>query len=585
TLREGRHELAHRRIAVVREGEDAAAILRGAVPERIAAGVAEAGARSVAFLFAGLGDHYPNMARGLYEAEPVFRAEVDRCAEFLRPLLGTDVREALFSGDAPSDAPASGIDLRAMISGQATDPAAERLNRTELAQPAVFVVDYALAKLWMSWGIVPAAVIGHSLGEYAAACIAGVLSLEDALRLVAARAKAIAALPGGAMLAVSLDADTLRPLLGPALSIATVNAPGLCVAAGPGDAVAALEAKLAETGVTTRRLATTHAFHTPMLADAAARVTEVARAIRLRAPRIPMVSNVTGTWMTDAEATDPAYWSRHMLGTVRFDEGIGTLLAEKGRVLLEIGPGQTLSAFVRQRPGDGEEVPVAVIHSLRSAFDRRPDQAVLLEALGRLWLAGVRPGWKAFRGTERRRKVHLPTYPWERQRYWVEAPSESSAPALSVSSDPADWIYVPDWNRTPSPSPSPAISRVAIIAEDGTGDAFAAAIRKMGREATIHHLHVSVARDDFRALVDAIGAAVDVVVGLTNDSVTLLMLPEALSHARMGTRLIAVTRGGQDVTGRETLDVAASAVAAAAMVIAQEHPGLRCRTIDIDGGD
>jgi acyl transferase domain-containing protein/acyl carrier protein len=584
TLREGRHAFAHRRIAVVRQGEDAAAVLRGAIPERVASGVAEAGARSVAFLFPGLGDHYPNMARGLYEAEPAFRAEVDRCAEVLRPLLGTDIRDAIFAGDAPSDAPQTGgVDLRAMLARTAPTAEGERLNRTAVAQPAVFVVDYALARLWMSWGIVPDAVIGHSLGEYAAACIAGILSLEDALTLVAERAKLIDPLPGGAMLAVPLDPDAVRPHLADGASVATVNAPGLSVVAGSEDAVAATEQRLREAGVVARRLATTHAFHTPMLSPVAERLTEAARTVRLRPPRIPMASNVTGTWITDAEATDPSYWSRHMLGTVRFAEGVGELLREPGRVLLEVGPGQTLSTFVRQRPGDGEAAPVAVIASLRHALDRRPDQAVLLEALGRLWLAGVKPDWKAFRGAERRRKLHLPTYPWEKQRYWVEAPSGSAqTPVARASADPADWTYLPDWRRSPAPPASDGIERVLVIAEDTSGDDLAAAIRRTGRTAVARRVSAAPERDDLRAIVDEQFELPHAVVCITRDPVTVLMLGAALAHAGSGARVVAVTRGAQDVTGRESIDVAAASVAAACLVMTQEHAPLRARAVDVE---
>jgi phthiocerol/phenolphthiocerol synthesis type-I polyketide synthase E len=590
TLREGRHAFAHRRIAVVRQGEDAAAILRGAVPERVAAGLAEAGSRSVVFMFSGLGDHHPNMARGLYEAEPAFRAEVDRCTEILRPHLGLDIRQVLFPGEAPSDeAPAaSGFDLRRMLERTTPGADAERLNRTELAQPAVFVVDYALARLWMSWGVVPEAVIGHSLGEYAAACIAGILSLEDALRLVATRAKLIDPLPGGAMLGVSLDADAVRAYLADGLAIATVNAPGMCVVAGPADAVESLERRLAGTGVTARRLPTTHAFHTPMLAPAAERLTEVARTLRLRTPRIPMVSNVTGTWITDAEAADPAYWSRHMLGTVRFAEGIGELLRDGGRVLLEVGPGQTLGTFVRQRPGGGEHAPAAVIPSTCFAYDRRPDQAVLLEALGRLWLAGVRPSWKAFRGTERRRRVHLPTYPWEKQRYWVEAPNASAVPASTPrsSADPADWTYVPDWRRASPTTPDGAdIERFLVVSTDETGDPLGAALQRAGRRAMVRRIPPTADRDDFRSLADDLRDAPDAVVLAGNDPVALLMLAAALAHAGIGARIVAVTRDAQDVTGREALDTSGAAVAAAALVVSQEHPSLRCRVVDVEEED
>jgi phthiocerol/phenolphthiocerol synthesis type-I polyketide synthase E len=430
-------------------------LLRGSAPDRVATGAADESSPSVAFLFPGLGDHYPGMARGLYDAEPVFRAEVDRCAEILRPHLGLDLREVLFAGGGRRGPRVGGMDLRRML-GRAPgdDPAAERLNRTEIAQPAVFVVGYALARLWMSWGVRPEAVIGHSLGEYVAACVAGVLSLEDALAVVAARARIIGELPAGAMLAVPMDADDVRPRLADGLAVATVNAPGLTVVAGPVDAVDALEARLTADGIAARRLPTTHAFHSPMLEPAADRLAEAFAGVRLSPPRIPMVSNLTGTWLTEAEATDPTYWTRHMLGTVRFSDGVRTLLEAPGRVLLEVGPGQTLGAFVRQR-ADAAEAQVPVIGSMRYAYDRRDDQAVLLDALGRLWLAGVAPDWKAFRGDEIRRRVPLPTYPWERQRYWIEAPRGGAAPspalpAFGRRADPADWTYVPAWTRTPA---------------------------------------------------------------------------------------------------------------------------------------
>ncbi|HYH79781.1 MAG TPA: beta-ketoacyl synthase N-terminal-like domain-containing protein [Longimicrobium sp.] len=604
TLREGRRAFAHRRIAVVRQGEDAAAVLGGAIPERVARGVAEAGSPSVAFLFPGLGDHYPNMARGLYEAEPAFRAEVDRCAEILRPLLGADLRETLFPGDAPSDEPAAGgFDLRAMMRKPESDPAAERLNRTELAQPAVFVIDYALAKLWMSWGIVPEAVIGHSLGEYAAAAIAGVLSLEDALTLVAERAKLIQPLPGGAMLAVSLDPAAVRPHLAADVAIATVNAPGLSVVAGPDEAVAALEARLSAAGVVARRLPTTHAFHTPMLRPAAERLTELASAARLRPPSIPMVSNVTGTWITDAEATDPGYWSRHMLGTVRFAEGVGELLKEPGRVLLEVGPGQTLGTFVRQRPGEGEEAPAAVIHSLRYAYDRRPDQAVLLEALGRLWLAGVAPDWTAFRGGERRRRVHLPTYPWEKQRYWVDPPAwtedGSSVADRGRRADPAEWTSIPTWSRTLAAPPS-ADAGAVLLVHDGTGAGEALATALSGdddRTVTVARFGATFGRgpdgftvraaerDDFRALAGAVAdAAPRVVIYAANDPIAFLLLAGALAHAGIAARLVAVTREAQEVTGAEAVDARAAALLGACRVVPQEHPSLPCRVVDVVAG-
>ncbi|HYR06829.1 MAG TPA: type I polyketide synthase, partial [Longimicrobium sp.] len=607
TLQEGRRAFPYRRTVVVREGEDAAKLLRERTPERTASMLAETGSRSVAFLFPGLGDHYPQMARGLYEAEPAFRAEVDRCADILRPQLGIDIREVLFSGDAPSDAaPSGGIDFRSMLGRSGPIEGADRLNRTELAQPAVFVIDYAMAKLWMSWGIVPAAVIGHSLGEYAAACIAGVLTLEDALALVADRARMIQALPGGAMLAVSMDEADLRPLLSADLSIATVNAPGLTVVSGPEDAVAALEKTLADAGRTARRLPTTHAFHSAMMQPAAQGLASRVARVRMSAPRIPMISNVTGTWITDDEATDPGYWTRHMLGTVRFAEGVAELLAEPGRVLLEVGPGQTLSTFVRQRPGsETEQAPVAIIPSIRYAYDRKPDAQFLAEALGRLWLAGVEPDWRAYRSNERRRRLQLPTYPWEKQRYWVDPPAAAPASRASMADtakrpDPADWTYLPTWTRTPAASGS-APRRVLLAAgprafADRLEGAFRDAghfvrILRPGDGFSVDGDVVTVrpgSREDFAALAEHLhdSAAPEVVVHALapNDGFaalgSLALLADVAGGVE-GARLVVVTAGAQEVTGDEDLSPAAAALVGAARVIAQEYPASACRVIDV----
>jgi phthiocerol/phenolphthiocerol synthesis type-I polyketide synthase E len=619
TLQEGRRVFPYRRTVAVREGEDAAKLLRERTPERTASMLAETGSRSVAFLFPGLGDHYPQMARGLYEAEPAFRAEVDRCAEILRPQLGIDLREVLFSGDAPSDAaPSGGIDFRSMLGRSGPIEGADRLNRTELAQPAVFVIDYAMAKLWMSWGIVPEAVIGHSLGEYAAACIAGVLTLEDALALVADRARMIQALPAGAMLAVSMDEADLRHFLpsprgtsgeGPGeghLSIATVNAPGLTVVSGPEDAVAALEKTLADAGRTARRLPTTHAFHSAMMQPAAQGLAARVARVRMSPPRIPMVSNVTGTWITDDEATDPGYWTRHMLGTVRFAEGVAELLAEPGRVLLEVGPGQTLSTFVRQRPGSAtEHAPVAIIPSIRYAYDRKPDAQFLAEALGRLWLAGVEPDWRAYRSGERRRRLQLPTYPWEKQRYWVDLPAAAFVPRASVADtarrpDPADWTYLPTWTRTPAASGSAPRRVLLATAPSAFADRLEAAIRDSGHFVrilspgggfSVDENRVTVrpgSREDFALLAEHLhdSAAPEVVVHAlaphhTSSALGSLALLADVAGGVEGARLVVVTAGAQEVTGDEELSPAAAALVGAARVIAQEYPALGCRVIDV----
>lgn len=408
--------LPHRRAAVVREGEDAAALLAARDPARTADGVAAA-APSPVFLFPGVGEQYPGMARGLYDAEPVFRGEVDRCAEILRTHLGTDVRAALFGGGrGASPAPAGGMDLRRMLGRAKAAPG--RLDRTDVAQPVAFVVGYALARLWESWGVRPAALAGHSLGEYTAACVAGVFSLPDALELVALRARAIQALPPGAMLAVSLSPEGVEPYRGDA-ALAAVNAPDLCVLAGTEEAVAAAERRLAAAGHAARRLAASHAFHSPLVRPAAERVAALAARMERSPPRVPLVSNLTGTWLTAEDAADPGYWARHLVGTVRFDRGAAALLAQPGRVLVEMGPGGSLGAFVRQQAAAGGVPVPAGVGSLPHEADDTPDPAFLLGALGRLWTAGLDPDWDAVCGPTGHR-VPLP----------VAAPVQADASAV-----------------------------------------------------------------------------------------------------------------------------------------------------------
>ncbi|HSU16592.1 MAG TPA: FkbM family methyltransferase [Longimicrobium sp.] len=406
-------DLAYRRAVVVGAGDDACARLRARDPAWTSEGVVDGSGRSVVFLFPGVGEQYPGMGRGVYETEPVFRAELDRCAVHLRTHLGWDLRDVLFAADRepPPGAPPGGLDLRRMLGRAPASGAAGLLHRTDVAQPVAFAVGYALARLWESWGVRADVVAGHSLGEYTAACVAGVFSLEDALALVALRARAIQELPPGAMLAVSLAPDALGPWLAEDVALAAVNAPGLSVLSGAEEAITRVEKSLAGSGHAVRRLAATHAFHSPLLQPVADRVAALAAGMRLRAPRIPMLSNVTGSWLSAAEATDPHYWARHLVRTVRFAAGAAELLAQPGRVLVEAGPGGSLGTFVRQQAAaSGAEPPVGVA-SLPHGADDTPEPAFLLGALGRLWAAGVRPDWTAAGGGRRCHRVPLPPGP------------------------------------------------------------------------------------------------------------------------------------------------------------------------------
>jgi amino acid adenylation domain-containing protein len=456
TLQRGRKLFSHRRSVVCRDRDEAAALLAEPSSAGVHTGFKEHDSRSVAFLFPGLGDQHLHMARGLYAAEPVFRADVDRSCEMLKRTLGIDLREALYpeGADQPGSEPdaAPGLDLRRLLGRrpEVSDEASRRLDRTIFAQPAMFVVEHALARLWLDWGVNPKAMIGYSLGEYTAACIAGVLGHEEALWLVAERARLIEELPAGAMLAVPLPESEMLPRLEPDLSLAAVNAPQMCVVAGTEAAVSELEGELAERGIVSRRLRTSHAFHSRLMEPVAERLVESVRRLSLKAPRIPYLSNVTGTWITHQEATDPEYWGRHLCQPVRFSAGLSELLVEPDRFLLEVGPGQTLSTFARQQPVDRGAAVIRCLGERGGAAD----QATLMRAVGALWLAGVEVDGERFFRHEKRRRVALPTYPFERQRYWIDASPNARQAAAGIQ--PSVDQTAPTAETVPVPPASPA---------------------------------------------------------------------------------------------------------------------------------
>jgi amino acid adenylation domain-containing protein len=400
TLQVGRRAFSHRRMLVCRDREDAIEALGTLDPRRAITAIQESSDRPVIFMFPGQGAHSVNMGRELYEVEPTFRHWVDRCSELLDSVLKLDLRTILYP------------------SADAADAAEQQLKQTALAQPALFMVEYALARLWMGWGIRPQAMIGHSLGEYVAACLAGVLSLEEAVRLVAIRGQLMQALPTGAMLAVPLSEPEVQSRLNNQLSLAAINGPSRCVVSGPIQAVDLLERHLTASGVGCSRLHTSHAFHSEMVETIMDPFIEEVKKTTLNPPTIPYVSNVTGTWMTATDAVDPGYWAKHLRQTVRFAQGLDQALKQPGAVLLEIGPGQTLSTLAR--PSPNRTSSHLVLSSLPRHQDRDSDVACVLNALGRLWLAGIAVDWSGFYVDQRRRRVSLPTYPFERQRYWIK---------------------------------------------------------------------------------------------------------------------------------------------------------------------
>ncbi|MCP4660355.1 MAG: amino acid adenylation domain-containing protein [bacterium] len=433
TLHVGRRAFDQRRILTCSDLEDAATCLETLDPTRVftASEVPETRDRPVSFLFSGQGAQYVGMGAELYESEPVFRDQVDHCSQLLLPRLERDLRRILY--------PAAGKRREA----------ARQLGETWLTQPALFVVEYALAKLWNVWGVRPQAMMGHSLGEYVAACLAGVFSLEEALALVVERGRLMHTAPAGAMLSVSLPEAELVPLFGEDLSLAALNAPALCAVSGTPAAVEALHQELVARGVECRRLHVGVATHSRLMDPVVEPFVEEVAKVRLKPPQIRYVSNLTGTRIRDEEATDPAYWGRHLRQPVRFAAGLDELLQTAG-AFLEVGPGRTLVTLAGQHPAATDRL---ILPSMRHPRDHGSDVAFLIRQVGKLWLAGARLDWEGFYAGRRRRRVPLPSYPFERQRYWVEG-GDSVAPAGLPAAAPA-----------PSPSPErPERPAAAVVA-------------------------------------------------------------------------------------------------------------------------
>lgn len=433
TLQTDLQDFNHRRMVVARDPADAASALSDPGRSRVFTVEQKRRGRPVAFMFPGVGDHYPGMASDLYRSEPAFRAPFDRCADIIMANTGEDPRSLLFERPEPAartDPGGPALDFRAMVGRGGAERPASRLNETRLAQPIVYAVGYALSELLAAFGIRPAAVIGHSLGEYVAATLAGVLPMTDALDLVCRRAALIHDRPRGAMLAVALSDSEIVGRLPADLDLAVVNGGQAVVVAGPVERVREFEADLQSQDIACRMLETGHAFHSRQLDPAAPALTELVSGYAPGAPHIPLVSNLTGDWLTAAEAGDPAYWARHMCGTVQFSRGLERLLESPDTILLEVGAGQTLGSFAKQHPRTGKDRVGSILSTLPSVHARVSDLAFFQATLGRLWLGGVDVDFASARAGEGRRRLPL-TVPFEsgRERAAPNAPLQEARAA------------------------------------------------------------------------------------------------------------------------------------------------------------
>lgn len=613
TLQLGRKVFNHRRTLVCRDVEDAIRTLEVLDPRRVLTSFQGDGSRSIVFMFSGQGTQYPNMSLHLYEHEPTFRGWVDHCSELLRPYLGADLRDVLYPG---ADVVAAG----------------EALKQTSVAQPALFVVEYALARLLMEWGVRPQAMIGHSIGEYVAACLAEVFSLADALQLVTERGRLMQQMPAGAMLSIRLAEKDVTQLLKTGLNLAAVNAPSQCVVAGPMDAVDALHKQLVEQKVDCSLLHTSHAFHSEMMRPVLAPFIKMVTNVKRDPPQIPFVSNVSGTWITDAEATGPEYWASHLGQTVRFAQGADELLKTPNRIFLEIGPGQTLTALTKQQLNRGAAQQV-ILSTLPAPHDNKPDEEILLATLGRLWLAGAELDWIGFYTNEQRRRVPLPSYPFERQRYWIE-PGKFGASVAERQLAPGklpdigQWFYSRLWKQThllePSTSTVGEQGDNCCLVFSGENGFSSSLVQRLTQEwpnlvyvipgdhfERLENNSYSIdpqKRAHYEALLKSVreqNGTPTQIIHLWNTKAlnlpeeagydaferaqaqgffSLLFLVQSLSRLNFneGMQLTVVSKGLQDVTGRESFSPEKTTILAACKVIPQEYPHITCRSIDTD---
>ncbi len=608
TLQVGRSRFSHRRTILCRDRQSAIAALRNPESASSDSCSGESDERPVAFLFSGQGTQYVGMAADLYRSQALFRTEVDRCAALLLPLIGRDIRQVLFAEEQEQ-------------------PAAERfLQATSLTQPALFVVEYALARTMIAIGIVPVACIGHSLGEYVAACIAGVFSLEDGLRLVVRRGELMQEMAKGAMTAVSMAPGEIPAELLSGLSVAAVNTAHSCVLSGPSELVAEAEEKLGRRGVTCKRLHTSHAFHSAMMTPVAQRFAREFSAVDLHPPAIQLIANVTGTWMTDREATDPGYWCEHLLRTVRFADGLATLFAGAPLALVEIGPGHTLASFALGHPlRTADHTVCSVLPNAQQARNSDADRGNSFAAcLGKLWLSGARIDWLALHGGENRHRIPLPTYPFERQRFFI-APESGTGPMGTTGSkvrrDPADWFYRPSWKRgtIPAGQDLKPIKRWLVftdslglgrtlgktLQDDGVSVRFVAAadglppaendgytIDPRDKHAYLRLLQELAGDGNYPDAIIYCWSLNALATPSSPDSIgagrvvcydALILLAQSLEQCRPGQRiaLTVVTAGMFDVIGNEQLAPVVSLVMGPVTVLPQEHPHLVCRAVDI----
>jgi acyl transferase domain-containing protein/acyl carrier protein len=647
TLQVGRKVFNHRKMLICSTVNEAIEKLSSSDTGKVHTFCPGPEEKRIVFMFSGLGAQYENMGRELYETEPLFRREMDRCFDICNPLVDFNIKEILYPPTTVSDGrggspcpPDTEYSPLERSSPKGRDVSKHDIHHFEAAQLIIFIFEYALAKLLIQWGIKPHAMMGYSFGEYTAACLSGVFTLENALKLVAVRGRLIQKMSEGAMLSVPLPVSRVEPLLNDELSLSIDNGPS-CIVSGSNQAIAAFEKQMKKGKILCMRVPASRAIHSHMTDPILKEFQEVLDTIPGNKPQIPYISNVTGDWITNEQAMDPGYWTKQLRQTVRFNDGMKRLVKESGTLFIEIGPGRDISALTTRYFQENSKNRSRVINLVRHPHQNIPDVYFLLNRIGHLWLYGQSVDWSKLYRQEKRGRIPLPTYPFEGRSYWIDENLLNGTAEMASQKSSKDqpeefnhWFYNLSWkrsffiNRKTETTGGPS-TWLVFVGKHSLGYQLLRQLEQQGEQVTVAAVGTGFTSPgegqytlnpkneaDYQALLSELKKAgtlptrVIHLWGITGETpgieiagtyreantafesidkiqelgfYSLVYFTRALGKLRLSQQLqvLVVTNDMQDVTGKEDLCPGKSTILGPVKVIPQEHPTIICRSIDI----